>query len=99
MKRRNFLFAALLTVALPAAVIGVQQLAAPMPRMLALVYEKRSKKIRRLIDTSMDPHDGAIMGSRMYLAADEVMELFPQHQFPVRLPEFVAPYIGRGVIV
>lgn len=108
MKRRDILFAALLAL-LPAPAIASGPGRVPMPRMFALVYTKGSKTVRRLIDTSMDADDSHLGRAWSVLAEDEVMELFPQHAFdpqvsglgpmPLRLPRFVAPFIGTGVIV
>lgn len=108
MKRRDLLFAALFAL-LPIPAIGVSAGRVPMPRMFALVYTKGSKTARRLIDTSMDVDDSHLGRAWSVLADDEVMELFPQHAFepkmsglgpvPLRLPRYVAPFIGTGVIV
>ena len=68
-------------------------------RRFAIVYETKTKKIRRLIDTHDDPDDSHLSQARKFLAADETMETFPMNDFPVRLPRFVAPYIGKGTIV
>lgn len=107
MKRRDFLFASMLTLLLPVPFLGTDAGRVPMPRMFALVYVKKTREVRRLVDTSDEPDDSHLLNVRKYLAADEVMELFPQHAFApakfgektIRWPRFVSPFIGRGTLI
>lgn len=107
MKRRSFIFAALLTVAVPAPFIGSQRLRAPLPSMFALIYVKKTREVRRLHDPSADMDSGYLARVHDNMAPDEVMELFPQHAFKpsefggtmVRWPHNIAPFIGTGVRV
>lgn len=68
-------------------------------KMFAIVYERETKEIRRLIDTAEDPDDSHLLYARLVLAPDEVMEAFQVRDFPRRLPRYLAPHIGRGVIL
>lgn len=99
LNRRSLLFAGVVAVMLPTTLIGTKMAQVPMPRMFGIVYNRKTKVVRRLVDPSMDPHDGALQGEYDTMDPGEVMELFPQHQFPVRLPYMVEAYLGTGVIV
>lgn len=68
-------------------------------RAFAIVYDSATKEVRRLIDTSADQTDSHLELIKKYLAPDETMEVFRQADFPVRVPRYVAPFIGQGVVI
>lgn len=68
-------------------------------KLFAIVYDTKTKEIRRLYDTIDDIDHSHLFKARAVMAADETMEAFPVKDFPARWPRNVAAFIGRGVIL